>query len=310
MKKLYGSVLLVLLPAILYAVFFFANDPHDYFGLKATPADFDSLTGHMIDLRRGDYNALLLGDSRTARVPEAYLNETTGLRFKNMSFAGCTIQEYAKLFWWAVDNHKELERVVIVTSFYGTNEILQHDRVTATNQIIQNPVTYAFNVDSLKDLVTKLKDPGYGYPTVDINYTPEEKAANFEAYGNNLSKILSGYSFAAEDVAELTRVCDYCNAHDIDIYFVLPAWWKEYFTKLDESGLLEQEDSFKRELSLHAEVLDLEYPGCPLSENYDDFRDYTHARGYTLEVLCSVIAHQTISELRIWKNGNLTTNVP
>ena len=179
----------------------------------------------------------------------------------------------------------------------------QKDRVTSTNKLIQNPVTYAFSTDNYMDMLEKLKDKNYGYPTVETVYSAEEKSANFETYRRSLANMLSKYQYASDAVAELEKMCDYCRTIGIEVYIVLPAWWQGYYDELEAAGLTEQLDALKSELSAHAPVYDLEYPSCPLNENYDDFRDYTHARSTTFSLLSKLICNNIVQDAKLWENG-------
>ena len=308
MKKLYITVILILLPAILYFGFFFANDPHDYFQRSDEVTDFDSLIGHMLNFERNDYNGIILGESRSARIDVDKLNAETGFSYKNMSFAGCSIEEYVKLFWWCVDEQKaDIQSVIIVTSFYATNEELQHDRVSTTDKIIQNPVTYAFSIDNLKDCINNI---GVDYTGIPEEYVPtaEEKPQAFADHRDSLEYMVSHYTYSEENLEALAEMCDYCKENGIEVKIVLPAWWEGYYELLDEYNLLGQIDDFKKYLSYHADVYDMEYPECVLNDNYDDFKDYTHAMGDTREALFDMIIYNDLSYARLWQNGAIVSD--
>lgn len=75
-------------------IFFYTHDPHGYFG--GNEALSGSLINNMLDWRAGEYDAMIIGDSRMTAFDEEYvqrLNQNSGLRYKNMSYDGAMGEE-------------------------------------------------------------------------------------------------------------------------------------------------------------------------------------------------------------------------
>lgn len=302
MRKLYLSVLLILVPTFLYLLLFFTHDPYGYFQRDPDPTAA-SLTENMLDFCKGNYDAVILGDSRMMQFDHAHINKLnacTGHSFKNMSFDGAVAEEMPALFYWCEKQKPDcVKSVILVTGWYGLNTLLQTDRVEQISREISNPLNYAFSLDSLRAIFTS-KSPESLSPVSDA-----QKRQNFELHLGSMSVYLQNYEMDSSALDDLTELCRYCSDHGIEIMIVLPPWWTDFYRQLENCGQLAAMDGYKYILSEYAPIYDLEYPDCPLSSRYEDFSDYAHFHGSTYEDFCDVLISGALDYARFWQGGKI-----
>lgn len=309
-KKLYIAICLVLLPSILYLAFYFLNDPHGYFG--DTNKDSWVLIDNMLDWKNGDYNALLIGDSRLTSFDETYiqeLNKATGYTFKNMSYGGAMQTEMNYLTNWSLDQKPgEVKSVIIVTGWYNLNELLQQNRVKSTEKIIENPLSYAFSINNMQDMVEKLRNSNGDDEEIVDNFeiSPEEKIEHFKIEWKSMSKYLKNYKFDEDVFNGLASISNRCQDEGIDLKVVVPPWVDNFWEDLSELGEYDTE-SYKRELSKVVNIYDMEFKECELSHRYEDFSDYSHFHDRTYEDFSNELIYSTTRYSRLWHNHQLVT---
>ena len=307
MRKLYLWVFAVMAPVLIYILVFFMNDPYNYFGISKENGDNSPLIAKMIDFRNNDYEAVIIGDSRIAHYDVGELSEQTGLNYVNMAYGGCMTEEMVNLLQWCIDNDESnsLKEITIITSFYNMNTLLQQNRVNSTEKNIKSPLTYAFSLENAGAMLKLLKStPNVSSQSQEI--TPEIKQEHFKISAEQMKYYLAGYTYDRDVIDCLGKMCDLCHDKDISVKIVLPPWWKEYYSLLDEYQLMTIIDEYKEELSYHAEVYDFEYPECELSDRYDDFSDYTHFHGDTFDSFVrTVFIGSGEIEFKVWDGGKI-----
>lgn len=316
-RKLYLSIAVILFPAIIYLVIFFANDPHGYFQVSSnsTSAESHPLIENMLEWKNGHYNAILIGDSRMGAF-DAYiddLNAYTGKNYKNMSYPGAMATEMNYLIRWCIENSQEpVDSIIIVSGWYNFNELLQQNRVESTKKIIENPFTYAFSVDNLRDLITSMKkdekkDDTEGETAEDIslseNLTSKEESF-LTTFNGMWSRYLSGFELSKTEIDELINISYYCKDHNISLVFVAPPWVDWFYTELESRAAYDMDD-YKRILSQYFDIIDFEFIECQLCHNTQDFSDVSHFHGQTYEAFARELITGEPIYSRIWNNGNV-----
>ncbi len=308
MKKLYTSIMVVLLPSVLYLVFFFLNDPHGYFG--NTKSDSNELIDNMLDFKNENYDAIILGDSKLNAFDEARvleLNRETGYKYKKMAYRGAMTTEMNTLFWWCMDTKPDsIKSVIVETSWYNMNVLLQQDRVASTIEQIKNPLNYAFSINNMSDMFTAVfmnKDTNGSGKEKKI--TKEQKTINFDTHIKGMELYLENYQTDYDALNGLISICQYCNDNNIEIKIVTSPWWDDYFFRLKNYGLYTEFDDYKISLSKYADIYDMEYDECLLCKRYEDFSDYAHFHGETYDDFCKMIIYDDREFARLWQKGKI-----
>ena len=263
----------------------------------------------MLDYKNNKYDAIIVGDSRIVRYDLSDLSESTGYNYINMAYGGCITNEMASLVEWCFEKQStELKEIVIVTSFYNMNVLLQQDRVASTEKVIKSPFSYAFNMETAEMMINSLKKEDSPVTETKKELTEEEKAENFKSHENSMSYYLDEYVCDYGVIERLNEICKKCTEAGIEVKIILPPWWQGYYELLQQRGLLEILDEYKAILSENATVYDFEYAECPLSDRYDEFIDYTHFSGETSKLVFKAFTEEDIPDCRIWKNGSFENN--
>lgn len=304
MKKLYLTILIILIPAIVYLSVFFVFDPYGYWGNNVNERNKNTLTAKMLDFRNGNYDAIIIGDSRIANYNPSELSAITGHNYINLAYGGCITEEMDYLLQWCLEI-RDVKEIVIITSFYNMNSLLQQNRVYSTNKVIESPLSYAFNIDNAKAMLDNIK---HNKPTNSSNnaqISESEKAEHFKISKESMEYYLNNYVYAHNVINSFNETLKTCANNSIDTKIVLPPWWKDFYELLKEKNLLEIIDNYKSTLSEYATIYDFEYQGCLLNNNYDDFSDYSHFSGKTYQNFIKTIIENDTSFCRIWRNKTL-----
>ncbi|MEG2931418.1 MAG: hypothetical protein RR825_06485, partial [Ruthenibacterium sp.] len=150
MKKFLSRLALALLPIALYCAWFAAFEPNNYFGLRKSGASVvgDGIISRVQEYRRAPANALILGDSRIARLDTKAIDFSTGRTYANLAYDGAQIVENIDLFYWLYARNPKIDTVVFSLSFYNLNaaRAVENRTETVTRQLT-NPVAYLSNLD-------------------------------------------------------------------------------------------------------------------------------------------------------------------
>lgn len=306
MKKLYASILLVLLPSCIYLVFFYANDPHGYFGSAKNQGS--QLIDNMLDWKREDYDACIIGDSRMMSFDSDYIrkiDEETGFHFKNLAYPGAMGEEMNYLINWCLDTkHDKVKSIIIVTGWYNFNELLQQNRVLSTEKIIENPFSYAFSISNMKDMIACFNTAPDSDRDDSLTVTPEEKRKHFAIELEAMSNYLRSYKTDESVINDFISVCNRCKDNNIEIKLVIPPLVAEFYDELDEFGISDI-DGYKASLCKYIDIYDMEFEECPLTQRYDDFSDYSHFHGETYKDFSNELIYESLVYSRFWSCSTL-----
>lgn len=308
-KKLYLSIIAILMPVLLYMCVFFINDPHGYYRKKAVMND--SLIEKMIEWKRGNYNAIIIGDSRTVWFKDKYLDELntfSGYQYMNMAYNGAMGTEMNYLANWCINQKQgeSIKSIIIVTGWYNFNELLQQNRVEATEKVLENPLTYAFCINNVLDWVNKADNISVEtvkeyIPTTTDNVAKEE---HLRIEKEVMARYLKKYETSRSVLDGLISLCNYCKKNGIEIKIVVPPWIKRFYVELHDFGDYDV-DEYKQELSNYVDIYDMEYESCVLSEQFDDFSDYSHFHGDTYDQFANVLIYGKQEYMRQWIAGEV-----
>ncbi len=148
MKKFFAKLALAFLPVVAYLCFFVAFEPNNYFGLHPVSENTSSIISKLRTFQRTGGTAIILGDSRLAQFDPAIVEDAAGESFINLAFGGASLEESIDLFYYAVGENPEINRVVLGLSFYTLNTNYGSASRTATIKTqLQNPLAYIFNLE-------------------------------------------------------------------------------------------------------------------------------------------------------------------
>ena len=93
MKKILRNIALLLLPILLYYIVFIAFEPNNYFGIRQEPLGGTDIIARMRIFQREPENALVVGDSRVAKLNMDVFEQTLGKPYFNLTYGGSSLTE-------------------------------------------------------------------------------------------------------------------------------------------------------------------------------------------------------------------------
>lgn len=290
MKKILLRLSILLLPFLLYAVFFFWFEPYDYFGLKGGAANEDSMLTRVKSYMSEPADAILLGDSRMAHFDMEQVESLTGKKVKNLSFGGASLNETIDLFNLALDENPNLNTCYFEVSFYSLRTGDARNRTGAIKTIIENPFAYLFNFNFTADMLEQVK---YKLQGVEVGATRDEGhwtekdyldengealpyRQNLIDYAATIYAQCENYQINQDNFEAILQIAKTCSERGIRLIFVFPPV-DEAMTELVIKPLGIEEDLAQIKAALvatGAEIRDFEYePEVSFTEEqfYDGF---------------------------------------
>jgi hypothetical protein len=214
---------------------------------------------------------ILLGDSQMARLPDQAISAITGQKYSNLAYGGGTLREAVSTFWFA-SQKVGLRKVFFGVSFMEYNAYPMN-RVTQTEEVVNDPALYFLNTDVLEAAEYDIDDAVFQHP---VNLLPQESKDAF--WSSQLQYLTTRYKRASSPGNlrdELRKIIDYGHSQGISVVFVIPPQHIEAQRRIQELGIEGQYRQFKSDLESMAPVYDCDIDS-PLTREKNNYGDPFH----------------------------------
>lgn len=271
------------LPLLIWAFLMILIDPFNYFGLSSlisketkeqNSLQVNPLLYYIIDLQHDPVENLLIGDSRTGRLPLDEIQNISGKEYKKLILYGAKLNEIFDIIYLA-NNEKKLNHLVIGINFSMFNEFAYNDRVKNVKEVVKNPLSYIYNRSVAQVCYYILKAVIIGK---NINTTPGMTKEEYWKYmiENRAYQWYGRYKYSEKLHNDLLALDHFAGDNKINLTFIIIPHNKEFRDRIVEFGLSEEENRFRALLeNLNATVIDYDYENeITLNKNY--FTDPVH----------------------------------
>lgn len=298
-------------------------EPYDYWGIFNDQRGYETYSPlprfiYLMNHKK-ECDAIFLGDSRTATLPNKLLSDLSGMDVINLAVAGQSLNENIDTFWFAVDK-VHLKRVYFQISFWTMNTKYYSNRIPETVELTNNVVDYITNKSIQKETLQNVKLAFFMPEDIlDTSNTPAEETPATYTYAGRMEKILqhveriySGcleYSLNYEQIDRLKELASYCKENDIELIFFTPPLHMTVFENvIVPLGLEDVLNQYKQIISTFSTIYDLEYESS-LSALTEDFADGFHFSGRVKDEYLHAIFTGQSDFMRVWENGKQVTIV-
>ena len=299
MKKFISNLFYFSIPLLIWAVLILIIDPFNYFNLidlknespKQNAEKLNTLLFRTIDFKNNPTNNILIGYSRTDALPIKLIENYENTLYKKINTNAAKLNEIFELFYFAYEKNK-INKVVIGINFSMFNKFSFQNRVKNILKIINNPLLYIFNKNTLEASFYVLRSY---LLSIDINTEP---TLNKEQFWNWIIEIKSKhwyekYEYPKNLYKELEEFDAFTKKNNVEVIFIVVPHHREFHQKLINSGLENEEKIFKKILSsLYAKVYDFDYFNS-ITTNKNNFKDPIHYN----EIIGKLIVNE------IWTNN-------
>ena len=296
MRRLFRNALLFSLPLLAWAAFIFVVDPFAYFSrsgfidpaVKAENARaLNSLLYNTLEYRSHPAPNIVLGDSRSARLPIEYIEELTGDDYACISSNAAKLNEIIDLYWYASSKRK-LDRAYICLNFNMYNRFAYADRVDAVRAVERNPLLYLYSRSVAEAAVAVLRSAWSGRRAVDT--TPPMSPEEFWTWmvDERATQHYGRYAYPEEITERLRAVAEDARARGTKLFFVVVPHHRDFRERLANFGLEESERRFREDIRAIAPVFDFDWDNA-FTASRENFGDPIHM---TVEA-----AHQLVDEV-------------
>lgn len=291
-KKYVGRALIFSIPFLVYFLFIFIIDPHNFFNVSHIINDKDkydlinrndessprgNLLWKVLKIKRDPPKIILIGDSQGKNINPALIEELTGEKVFNFCVPGASYETMFDMFWFAASQSR-LEKVYFPVAFLNYNSYRSYNLFHFATDYIDRPYLYLMSVDIFRDswqnfLYKVTRNPeiiqdSYEYRTIDeMNQLTKER----------LDRFFIEYYYPKAYFSELNRISQYCKENNIALKFIIFPNYKGFDEYLEEKNLSEMMLRFKDEIKILGDTYDLDIPG-DIKNSRECFVDYFHLR--------------------------------
>lgn len=303
MRNYLLKTLLFAIPFIVYFLFIFIIDPHNFVNIIHVINDVDkkaiisrndesSPRGNMLwrtlKIKRNPPKKLIIGDSQGAKIDVKLIEKVSGEKVFNYCVPGASFQTLFDMFWLAAGQTK-LEKVYFCVAFMNYNAERSYNIFHFAQDYIEKPYLYFITKENFFDAIANVnyqisKDPkilqnSYEYmPLDEMNRVAQSR----------LNLFFENYTYPKSYFEELTKISNYCKDNNIALKFIILPVYKEVNEYLEAHNLIEMNKRFKEDIKSLGDTYDLDLPG-DIKERREYFGDFFHLRDNKLNELTEQI---------------------
>ncbi|MCP4872815.1 MAG: hypothetical protein GY898_29335 [Proteobacteria bacterium] len=278
-----GLINAVVLAAILGALFGF-NYVVDPFGRDnavnlgldkfTVAADMSDYAWKYAEYPRIKAPVVLLGDSRTRRLPADEFETLLGKPTYNFAFGGATGPDVVEAFWYAAES-ETLTHAYLGLGVLLLNDGIRGERGRDHREGIEQPLRYYFSPFITKASVYVLIHHWTGRDLT--GETPPMDREAFWAFqlGPRTRMFYEGWQYPTHLMERLAEVAAYSAENDIDLTFFMPPGHIDLQDKRDEHGIQTEYERALEELSQLGRVVDFDFANS-MTRNEANFGDPFH----------------------------------
>jgi len=284
MFKYLINLILFVLPFVLYLLLEIYIDPFDILRNETRPALVllkkhisYKMNNQLYKLQKFSIDpseAIILGDSRAARLSSEYYSSLSGLKTANMAYGGGSLLEIIDTFWY-IAKYDSLKQVVIALNLGLYNQEKNINRVPEAIEIKNSLISYVTSTYCIKStaligwsLLSSSK--------IQLN-RPNLNRDEFWEYQLNVTanNDYRNYVYPKNMARELKAISNFCIDRDIDLVFLIPPTHVDLQAKIQYYNLIQEEIAFKNDLAYLGDVYDFDYPNS-ITENSLNYVDPYH----------------------------------
>lgn len=289
---LLAKLALFVLPILLYFVIFIIFEPYNYFGLQNNATESDQVIYRVRQFVNDPQDAIILGDSRMAHMDMEQVEALTGRKFSNLAFGGAAENEMIDLCEFALERNPNIDTVYLEVSFYTLNARYDKNRVSNIETIVTNPLAYLFNFDYNIEMLNRIRlhlqgaylgvenETAVDPVTGELKYTEADYQDESGAplpyrrqlldYNEVIRPICTGYTVNEAALQRLVDLAALCAERGVELNFVLPPVADSVYNEIIVGLGIEPQLAAAVETlrATGANVIDLEYSGRPMLEEY------------------------------------------
>ena len=293
----------------------------------------------------GEYETIVLGDSRARALREKYWNSLGFSSVKNLAYGGGTIPEIYETYK-LIKNDPAVKNLVIGIQLRSFDEDHKQgmNRVPEAASLISNPVEYLFNWSVAK---TSFRVAEHEYPffwelmNLNLLLTSKAEAADYSALlettasepsakrltpehsdfqvrklpekfarqvSRNARSDWKGFQVSERYWKFIEEIGQWAKSEGKSLVFVIPPTISEMQRTISNYGHNQLDAELRNRLTKHGIVLDFDYPD-QLTENLENFTDAYHFNAYVArQIVGEVVAQLSIDDqisLRVEKRRKL-----
>ncbi|GAP43466.1 hypothetical protein TBC1_111619 [Lentimicrobium saccharophilum] len=303
MNKYLLKGLLFSVPLFIYAAIIIVVDPYNFLNFSSVISDEDkfrviqrtdessprgNILWKTLEFKRKPVKNLIIGDSQGRDINTELIGELTGEEYYNFCFPGASFNTMFETFWFAVKYVKP-EKVYFQVAFMNYNTHREYDLFHFAQDYFDRPWEYFTTkeifIDSFMNLVwvitrnPKVINRSYEF----LNQQELQHLAQFR-----LDLFFKKYEYPQNYNREFKKIKAYCEAHGIDLEFIILPVYKAVDEHLRSVGLFDQKLRFKADMQSLGTTYDLDRLSEIKSER-SNFIDYFHPQPAIMDSLVTML---------------------
>lgn len=301
-------IIIMLIPLI--SVFNYIIDPYGFNNkilMKNINSIKESNTNFTIEyksqkLREGGWDNLMMGTSSIGVMDNSVVSRYLGGKTFNLSQPASAMPVQLDSFMYAVQ-YNDIKNVIYAVDFisFNKNRRLNPDYIQLKNKLRSFDDFYAYKMyinwntfltsskliwDNYKGTLTpaaKYLENGqrvyqnyiYAYET--NKFDVEKNIDSVTSYLLGKNGYYENYTYSQKYMNQFKRIVTYCKENNINLYVYIAPMYKDFLTNLAKSGIYDEFEYFKQELSFVTGFIDFTQDN-EIIDNINNFWDPLHLR--------------------------------
>lgn len=269
----------------------------------------------LISLVENNFNAIMLGTSRTGVMDPSIVDKYLQAKTYNISFPGSNLDMQNKLFLYAHHFNKNIKYLVYGIDFMAFNQnrdkkefpefyeledkIRKYEKISKFNLYL-NIKTFTYSILTilgnifnkpleqvyLKNGMLDYKNYIQQYNNGVYNFDQEAKMQMKGYFSKN--GIYKNYKFSYDYLEYFKNIIQFCQNNNIKVFVYIPPMFSDHFDALFSANLYDEFELFKKELAKITNFVDFTGHNI-ISENKNNYWDSSHLKTELTEVIMARI---------------------
>ncbi|RAZ55306.1 hypothetical protein [Campylobacter hyointestinalis] len=269
----------------------------------------------LISLVENNFNAIMLGTSRTGVMDPSIVDKYLQAKTYNISFPGSNLDMQNKLFLYAHHFNKNIKYLIYGIDFMAFNQnrdkkdfpefyeledkIRKYEKISKFNLYL-NIKTFTYSILTilgnifnkpleqvyLKNGMLDYKNYIQQYNNGAYNFDQEAKMQMKGYFSKN--GIYKNYKFSYDYLEYFKNIIQFCQNNNIKVFVYIPPMFSDHFDALFSANLYDEFELFKKELAKITNFVDFTGHNI-ISENKNNYWDSSHLKTELTEVIMARI---------------------
>jgi hypothetical protein len=286
-------------PFLFYFIIVLVVDPYNFLNICHIISDNDKIAvinrtdessprGNIlwkaIEVDRNPVDKIIIGDSQGKYFKPELIKSVNGETFYNFCVPGASFETMFDIFWFTAEK-QNLKKVYFQVAFMNYNARRSYCLFHFAKDYLERPYLYFVRREIFFDTFDNILYHLSQNPQLvqrSYEYLPDNEINELAI--SRLNLFFGHYEYPDKHYQELLKISQYCESKNIELRFIILPSYVAVNDFIQENGLAEMEEKFKKDIKSLGQTFDFDIPG-EIKNTREYFYDYFHLRQPILDSL-------------------------